>query len=425
MVWHREFFLVAVLLAAIAARAERHLPRSDDPAPVPAPIVAEPLAATAVRDVSADLAPIVSEHKVPAMAAVVIREGRTVAQGVTGVRRAGDETRATIDDRWHLGSCTKSMTATMCAILVERGTLRWESTLAEVFADLEAGMHEDFRTVTLAQLLTNRGGVPADLKFDGLWSQLWHFTGTPVEARRLLTEKVVSRAPEYKPGTKSVYSNGGFAIAGHMAETAAGKPYEVLMRELLFEPLGMTTCGWGPPGLGPDGTVSAPAGTPPDQPRGHRRDGQPVEPALVGADNPAAISPAGRLHCSIGDWARYVGLHCRAGKSNPDRTPRLLQPETFDRLHTPPDDLSDYAYGWGRPQRAWAGPEGDRFVLTHGGSNTMWMCVTWIAPRRDFAVLVCCNSGVEGAGKACDDACRAMIRALLPTDAPGGEPRSR
>ncbi|MFN7019713.1 MAG: serine hydrolase domain-containing protein [Phycisphaerales bacterium] len=374
--------------------------------PAASPATSERKPDPEIRDVSDRLAAIIEKHKIPAMAAVVIRDGRTVARGVAGVRKSGHDAKATLDDLWHLGSCTKSMTATLCAAMVERGTLGWDSTLAEVFADLEPSMHDDYKRVTLSQLLTNRGGVPGGLNFGGLWDTLWNFTGTPTEARRLLARRVLSRPPEYAPGTKSVYSNGGFAIAGHMAETAAGRPYEELMGELLFEPLGMTSCGWGSPG--------SPAGdADPDQPWGHSRKGEPVEPRPKGADNPTALSPAGRLHCTIGDWAKYVALHCRAGASNPQRSCLLLRPESFDRLHTPPDTLSDYAFGWARPERPWAGPEGSRYVLTHSGSNTMWFCVTWIAPTRDFAVLVCCNSGVESAGRACDEACAAMIRGEL------------
>jgi len=370
-----------------------------------------PQAKDTPRDISADLAAIIKKHDVPAMAAAVLHNGKTVAQGVAGVRKSGSEVKATLDDKWHLGSDTKSMTATMCAILVEQGKLRWDSTLAEVFPDLAPKMHEDFRAVTLAQLLTNRGGVPTDLNFDGLWGKLWHFKGTPTESRRFLLEAVTARPPDYKPGTKNVYANASFAIAGHMAETAAGRPYEQLMQDLLFKPLGMTTCGWGAPGT--PGLKDEP-----DQPWGHRKDGTPVEPLPNtpdgrGADNPIAITPAGRLHCSIGDWAKYIALHLAAGKDNPHRSCRLLKPETFDRLQTPPDKLSDYAYGWARPERPWAGREGHRFVLTHSGSNTTWFCVAWIAPAQDFAVLVCCNSGVEAAPKACDEECWTLIQREL------------
>ena len=370
---------------------------------------------TTIRDISPDLAAIIQKHSLPAMAAVTVEHGKIVAQGVAGVRKMGSDEKATLNDLWHLGSCTKSMTATMCAILVEKGTLRWDSTLAEVFPDIAPKMNDEFKKVTLQQLLTNRGGVPSDLSFDGLWGTLWNFQSTPVEARRLLMEKVTARPPDYPPGTKNVYANASFAIAGHMAETAAGKPYEQLMQELLYAPLGMMSCGWGSPGAHLEkGAI--------DQPWGHGKDGHPIDPHPAkdgsGPDNPPAISPAGRLHCTIGDWAKYISMHELGDKLNPSRECKLLRSETFDRLHTPPDAISDYAYGWGRPERPWAGPPGERFVLTHNGSNNQWFCVAWIAPRKDFAVLVCCNSAADGpegkgAAKACDEACWSMIQQEL------------
>jgi CubicO group peptidase (beta-lactamase class C family) len=65
-----------------------------------------------------------------------------------------------------------------------------------------------------------------------------------------------------------------------------------------------------------------------------------------------------------------------------------------------------YAMGWGVAERDWAGGR----VLTHTGSNTMWFAVTWIAPEKDFAVLVCCNAAGEKATKACDRAASALIQ---------------
>lgn len=380
-----------------------------------APPAVAPPAALAPSHQPADLRPtlsdLIAKHNLPAMAAIAIRGDQVIARGVAGVRKQGDDTPVTIDDRWHLGSCTKAMTATLCAMLVEKGKLRWDSTLAEVFPDLAPRMHADYKPVTLAQLLTNRGGVPGDLKFDGLWGKLWNFPGAPRDARRLLLEGVVTRQPPHPPGSKYEYANAGFAIAGHMAETVAGKPFEDLITERLFGPLGMTSVGWGAPG-GEDAPENPKAGSP-IAPWGHRRGGEPMDPRDRAADNPSAIAPAGRAHCTMDDWARFISLHLRGGRLNPNRSCRLLSPETFDRLHTPPDDLNDYAYGWARPERAWAGPKGERFVLTHGGSNTMWFCVTWVAPKRDFAVLVCCNSGVAAAPKACDEACAALIREYL------------
>ena len=77
----------------------------------------------AVRDISTLLEQGKKVQGLPAVAAVVIQRDKIVAQGVVGVRKLGQPERARIDDRWHLGSDTKAITATMIGVLVEQGRL--------------------------------------------------------------------------------------------------------------------------------------------------------------------------------------------------------------------------------------------------------------------------------------------------------------
>ena len=124
----------------------------------------------------------------------------------------------------------------------------------------------------------------------------------------------------------------------------------------------------------------------------------PVPPGPRG-DNPAALGPAGTVHATLEDWARFVSLHLRKG----DGKKSFLKAKTLNRLHTPSVG-EDYASGWIVAERPWGGGK----VLTHSGSNTMWFAVTWIAPERGFAVLVTCNLG--DSRKACDEAASALIQ---------------
>ena len=350
-----------------------------------------------VRDIGGLLGPIIEKHKIPGMAAAIVRGWNVEAEGVAGVRKAASPELVTVQDKFHLGSDTKAMTATVCAMLVEEGKLKWSTTIAEVFPAWAPKMDPGFRAVTLEQLLTNRGGAPNNLDRGGLWGRLWAFKGTPVGARQALMEGVTAEPPEAPPGSKYIYSNAGFAIAGHMAEEVMGKSWEELMRERLFVPLGMTSAGFGAPG---DKEAV-------NQPYGHTEKGKPVDPGPRG-DNPVAIGPAGIVHCTIGDWAKFAALHLRGDEGDA----RLLKTETFKKLHTPAGGGAGgepkYACGWIVTSRPWAG-SGER-VLTHAGSNTMWYCVAWIAPEKDFAVLVACNEGGDEAAKACDEAAAALIR---------------
>jgi CubicO group peptidase (beta-lactamase class C family) len=345
------------------------------------------------RDLAPVIRPIREQADIPGMAALVLEHDRVGAIGVDGVRERGKPEAVTIDDRWHLGSDTKAMTATLIGMLVDEGTLKWTSTIGEVFADVP--MDAGWKAVTLEQLLCHRGGVPGDLHPGGLWDKLWKFKGTPTEARMTLVRGVLKRPP-LEIGLY-VYSNGGYAIAGAMAERVTGTAWEDLMRERLFKPLGMTSVGFGAPGTAR--TI--------DQPRGHKAGGAPVEPGL-GADNPVAIGPAGIVHCSIRDWSKFIALHLLADRGEA----RLLKAETYTRLHTAYDGPGErYAMGWLVTARPWAkGPGGKGAVLTHAGSNTMWYCVAWLAPEKDFAVLVACNQGGNKAANACDELVGALIR---------------
>jgi CubicO group peptidase (beta-lactamase class C family) len=336
------------------------------------------------RDISPLLDPIIAKHNVPGMVAAIIDADTILAQGASGVRRRGDAQKVTINDRFHIGSDTKAMTATLCAILVEEGKLSWNRTLIDAFPDLKSKMHEQYRGVTLEQLLTNRGGMPGDIMSDPVWAKLWAFRGPAMGSRKLLLEAVVVNPPQAPPGEKYIYSNAGFSIAGHMAERAMNKSWEQLMQEKLFKPLGMTKSGFGAPGNRANL----------NDPRGHSSDGKAIEPG-PGADNPAGIGPGGIVHCTVGDWAKFVGMHLGRKK--------ILKPETFEKLHTP---NGDYAMGWIVGKRGWAkGP-----IISHAGTNTMWYAVVWAAPQDNFAVLVMCNQGGDSAAKACDEAASVLIR---------------
>jgi hypothetical protein len=120
-------------------------------------------------------------------------------------------------------------------------------------------------------------------------------------------------------------------------------------------------------------------------------------------DNPPAIAPAGRVHCSLDDLARYTICHMEGEQKG-----GLLKPDTFRRLHTPPEK-GEYACGWVCVRRGWAGGR----ALMHNGSNTMWYLVMWLAPKKDFSVIVATNTGEDQGAQGCDDVAAAMIEKWL------------
>ncbi len=367
------------------------------------------------------------------MVAAVLRGERIIAQGAAGVRKRGTAERITLDDRFHLGSCTKAMTATLVAMLVEEGKLNWTTTLGELFADTVKPMHPAWEKVTLRQVLAHRAGLrfePDGLAqvFSELVRPLRARLGTLPQQRLEIARQALSRPPGIPPDTKYWYSNVGYVLAGAVLEQLTGRAWEELMRERLFQPLGISTGGFGPPGTA-DKT---------EQAWGHSPVlGKPLDPRSPAAELPLFYGPAGLAHMTVTDWAKFIALHLRGDPANPHCQAALLKLDTFAEMHAvaPTTPYSKgwvmrgitllatgdaapavtYRAAWFISTASWAkgtqpGDTGRR--LWHAGSNGRWNCGVVIAPEIDFAVLVACNRGIA-AWKT-----RQTVKALIRTFAP-------
>lgn len=349
-------------------------------------LIADSLAQKPFEDTAKALEAIRTTHDLPALAVIVLKDGKIVDRGAVGVRKEGEKTPVTMADQFHIGSCTKSMTATLAGIFIDEGKLRWDTTIAEVFPELKGKMHADYEAVTVEQLLQNRGGLSTSPPASA-WQRAWQEKGTVTEQRRDFITAALAEKPQARPGSEMIYSNQGYTIVGAMLEKIERKPWEEIITAKLFKPLQMKSAGFGFPGK--KDKI--------EQPWGHTRSGTTNKPAQ--SDNPPAIGPAGRVYCSLDDFAKYAQLHLGNASA-----PKLLKPETLKRLHTPPAG-GEYAAGWILFDRPWAGGK----ALMHNGSNTLWFAVMWLAPDKQFAVLSVTNVGGDAAEKACDDVSAAMI----------------
>jgi CubicO group peptidase (beta-lactamase class C family) len=333
-----------------------------------------------------------TKFKLPGICIALLDGDRSVRIAADGIRKVGEKEPVTVSDKFHIGSCTKAMTATMVACVIHDTKLEWDSTVADILPDIAEKAHPDFQKVTVRQLVDHTSGLPKDSK---------HMFGmsedeTRTENRRILFTKILADKPRSKPGEKHAYSNLGFMLAGLMAETAADMSWRELMTKHLFKPLNMKSAGFGPPGT--TGKI--------DQPWGHASVFTLLKP--LQHDNPEVLGPAGRVHCTLSDWARFAALHL--GHIPQDST---LKKSDLKLMHSPVEG-QNYSAGWIVVSRPWAKGK----ALTHSGSNTMWYALVWIAPETDKAYLVATNTGQSNAFPACDAAVSAMILMKEPQPKP-------
>jgi CubicO group peptidase (beta-lactamase class C family) len=327
------------------------------------------------------LAEAVAEAKVPGMVAAVTSSKGVLAIGTAGVRKIGTDAKLTEQDLIHLGSCTKAMTSVLLATLVAERKLTWETSLIDVLPELKGKIHPDYHAITIWQLLTHRAGVEANA------ANWWVYGKMELKKRRLaILEANLKQAPARKQGVYH-YSNLGYMIAGCMAEKVTASTWESLMQTRIFDPLGMDSAGFGPPG----------ASGKTDQPWGHVRSGEGWRPRQF--DNAEALGPAGRVHATFADWAKFLAMQLPGGNT------LGLDRKALDKLITP---TGNYAGGWRVTKRPW----GKGTVLNHSGSNTMWYALVWVAPKLDRAFLVATNSRDDNSHPTCDQ----MIGKLIQID---------
>jgi len=353
--------------------------------------------APAPLDLSGIIAPVLQKSGLPALGAAVVTSDGLEAIGVVGVRSWTGTEQLTIDDQWHIGSCTKAMTATLAARLIDRGVLSWETTIGAVFGPT---IHPAWKDVTIAWLLSHRSGAPLNFSED-LWERMVARGGSPREQRRYFVEQGLSSAPTTAPNTETVYSNSGYIVAGAMIEALTDASWEDLMRREVFDPLGMSRTGFGAPGT--PGRL--------DQPLGHTHGGDGWSPVALGpnADNPAATGPAGSIHTTLPDWARFVAAHLRGERGDQ----HYLSSATWQRLHSPGGIDWGYSPGWVVTEQEWAGGK----VLRHLGSNGFWLAEATLAPRENVAILIVTNVS--------DDAVEAPFKNLLAALAADHAARAR
>lgn len=342
------------------------------------------------------LAAAMDGTQTPAMAMLVIRDGKIEQQSARGVRRNDGAAAVQAEDVWLMGSTGKPMTSALIARLVEQGVLDWDAPLSRMLPDLQ-GINPAYRNATLVQLLSHRAGLPENLSDVAALDA--YFTDSrmlPVQ-REAYIRAALQEAPVNVPGTEFAYSNSGFLIAAVIAERATGVSFENLMQREVFKPLGMDGAGFGP--------------TPAGQPQGHRA-GKPVTTAPRKSDDgvPAMYTPAGNMHMRLQDMAKFAidQMDGSRGKG------KLLSAASYHLMQTAQSG-SPSAMDWG-VQPSIAGRKGP--VLTHGGSDGNWLAWVALFPETGNGVIAIANAAEDmGADKATMGAMGAVFPELAPAAA--------
>ena len=182
---------------------------------------------------SADISEALKRTGAPSVSVVIIEQGKIAFAQAFGKADVASGRNAEAGTRYAVGSISKQFTVAALLRLQEQGRLSLDDKVAKYYPDLtEAGQ------ITIRQLLSHTSGYEDYAPQDYLIPEWTHPT-TPA----VILDKWAKKPLNFDPGTRWQYSNTGYVLAGSIVEKVSGKPLVEFLREMILDPLGMSSAG--------------------------------------------------------------------------------------------------------------------------------------------------------------------------------------
>jgi CubicO group peptidase (beta-lactamase class C family) len=297
-------------------------------------------------------------------AALVAENGKVVYKGGFGLANMEWNIPNTPDTKFRLGSITKQFTATVILQLVEQGKIKLDGKLSDYLPDYRKDVGEK---VTIHHLLTHTSGIPSYTSQPGFFENV---SRNPYKVDEFV-KKYASGNLEFEPGSKFLYNNSGYFLLGAIIEHVTGKPYEQVLKENIFDPVGMKNTGYDH-----HNTVIAKRAT-----------------GYIKTPDSYANSPyldmsipyaAGSLYSTVEDlylWDQAL------------YTDKLISAQSKALMYTP--FLDNYAYGWAISKASFKQNNADVPVITHGGGINGFTTTIVRFPNEKNLIVMLDNTNTE------------------------------
>lgn len=315
------------------------------------------------------------DWKVPGVAIAIVRNDSIILAKGYGVRTLGRPDRVDEHTLFAIGSSSKAFTATLVAFLVDERKMQWDAPAASYLPGFELYDPYATRELTVRDLLSHRSGLArGDL--------LWYGSGVP-------SEEIVRRVRFLKPSwsfrSRFGYQNLMYLAAGEAVSHVAARPWGDLVRERIFEPLGMTESNTSITALSGKPNVASPHAEIDDTLR------------VIAWRNIDNIAPAGAINSTVTDMAQWVRFHLNGGKVGgkqllsqrtlaEEYAPNTVVPlSAQQRAINPETHLMSYGMGWFLQDYR------GRLVVQHGGNIDGMSAMVAMLPEQKTGLVILTN----------------------------------
>jgi CubicO group peptidase (beta-lactamase class C family) len=293
--------------------------------------------------------------------ALVAENGKVIYKGGFGLANVEWGIPNTPDTKFRLGSITKQFTATAVLQLVEQGKIKLEGKLSDYLPEYRKDTGDK---VTIHHLLTHTSGIPSYTNQPGF---LENVSRNPYKVDEFV-KKYASGDLEFEPGSKYSYNNSGYFLLGAIIERVTGKPYEQVLKQNIFDPVGMKNTGYDH-----HNTIIL-----------KRASGYTKTPVLSNAAFLDMSIPyaAGSLYSTVEDlylWDQAL------------YTDKLLSAASKELMYKP--FLQNYAYGWVVRNASFKQNNNDIQMIAHNGGINGFTTTIVRFPKEKNLIVMLDNTG--------------------------------
>jgi CubicO group peptidase (beta-lactamase class C family) len=311
--------------------------------------------------------------KTPGVAVAVIKDDEVIFSQTFGQRNVEENLPVTPNTIFAIGSSTKAFTATSVAIAVEDGNLDWDKPVRDYLPRFK--MKDDFATarISVRDMLCHRSGLP---RHDLAWYN-------SVANREQLIERIAYLEPTRDFRTYFQYQNFMYMAAGYLAGYVEGTTWEDLVRQRIFNPLGMRHSQFSVDESQQTDDYALPYSEKHDE--------------IVRSDfrNITTVGPAGSINSNLVDMIEWVKLQLNRGKVG-EKT--IFSEESAHQLHSPQMVIADplweqifgvkqvsYGLGW------FIDPYHDQTLIHHGGNIDGFSALVSFMPGINAGAVILTN----------------------------------
>jgi len=321
----------------------------------------------------------VERQKIPGAAVAIIKDGKVLLAKGYGQANVEHQVPVTPDTIFQSGSVGKQFTAAAVMLMVEQGKLTLDDPLTKFFPDAPA----HWSGIRVRHLLTHTSGIP-------------DYTGGSIDYRKDHSEDDLLRMayalkPEFAPGARWNYSNTAYVLLGIIVGKASGTFYGDVLREQVFEPLGMRTA-----------RVISEADIVPNRAAGYRLENGALK-------NQDWVAPSMN---TTADGSLYLSLRDLIAWDTGVRERKILKPESWNLVLAPValNSGKTYPYGFGWSVDTING----RRIEAHGGSWQGFQTFIGRFPDDELSVVVLTNLAQAEPGEIAEHLVALFNPALKP-----------